>query len=414
MLKHRIPFLLLEPAVAEVGAGEAVEGSAQLPPDKSLPDNLKGLEFSLDDVGEPPEADFNEGKENKAVGGEKKEFSEKSLEPPKVGEKKQEEKAPEPKKEIKQGLNIPQDKKEEEKVEVEQKKEEQRPAGKEKVESRDYSVFPQELHEVLKKTSNEAFNFIQKTYEESKQIKEEHAKIKAEWDESVKLGFPRDWVNHPQAYTLTPQYQKLSSEEGYIKFEREFYKKQYSAIRQGESYQELLGYRDGKPEFSQALKANPDAESEMLASFNAASQRLDNLATTKANIQHTFQARYNTDKGFVDKVVDEQWGWFNKDPKHAGHKYVQDILKVVPESFRNHPSTLMAALMYASLNMAMAKNQELEAKLNKQVVMKKEESKQEENVASPSSVVKGSSNLVKIVPKGAKYQPPSNFELEDM
>ncbi len=115
-------------------------------------------------------------------------------------------------------------------------------------EARDYSIFPEEVREELKKTSNPSFNFIRDTYKKSKEIEAELARVKPELENIQKNGFPTNWIEHPDAWRLHPAAIQALGRVEKIELEESHWKEQMGLIKAGQQYTTITGYdHQGNP-----------------------------------------------------------------------------------------------------------------------------------------------------------------------
>jgi hypothetical protein len=297
-------------------------------------------------------------------------------------------------------------KKEEAKVEqkVEEKKEEVKvdekpkfkaalpekavPAKKEDgkvTEARDYSIFPEEAREYMKQTSNPAFNFIKDTYLKSKKAEEELAKLKPEFENLQKGGFPSSWYQHPEAWRLHPQAQTQLNTIQKVEFEESFWFQQLDKIQKGEPYQIIRGYnKEGKAVLSEELEPSENAKTQAVLTLGKLQAGKQNLYVGLNFFAQTFNEKYTQQQQAVESVIDEQWPW-NKDEKHPAQKWVKEFLDIVPAERHSDNMTRVASLLYASYQKALELLSEQQKQEKKEEVKTEIKRHVEPKVSSPSA-----------------------------
>ena len=95
---------------------------------------------------------------------------------------------------------------------------------------------------LLKKTSNETFEYILPRLEENIKLKDKVTKLEQQQAASSKLApgdIPKSYFQHPEAVTLTPQYRSALKEYKDYQFEASHWSKQLVAIEKGEDWEGL-------------------------------------------------------------------------------------------------------------------------------------------------------------------------------
>ncbi len=110
---------------------------------------------------------------------------------------------------------------------------------------RDYTGYSAEEVSVLKQMSNDAFNYTSKIIKEQKEL----SKLK-----------DASYLQHPLAYTLSPEYGKLQEDSYYLNAEAQFWQQQVVAIQDGKEWFELKGWnKDGSPAVGAPQKPTTEA-----------------------------------------------------------------------------------------------------------------------------------------------------------
>jgi len=207
---------------------------------------------------------------------------------------------------------------------------------KQKDDKRDYSMFRAEDLEFVKKSNNEAYDFLKVTlpkyYEAEKKAKTLESKAP-----------PESWYQHKEAYVLSEDYQEAQNDYRYAAFEEGHWKKQLEAIKNGATeYSHLEGYyKNGNP-----ILKNIPVSSDRLASVeiglaqNITESAQARIASQKQAIQ--IQTSWNND---VTRVVDElkqaesKYYPFYDKPNENQQNIMKEISGMIPKIFQNNPLT---------------------------------------------------------------------------
>jgi len=107
---------------------------------------------------------------------------------------------------------------------------------------RDYSVFEPQDVELMKKLPNHLFNAMKERYTQVKEIATQNAKLNERIKQIESGALPESYVQHPQAYTLSPEYTQAAQLHNQAQFEVGIVEKAINAIEMGLPYQVLTGY----------------------------------------------------------------------------------------------------------------------------------------------------------------------------
>lgn len=117
--------------------------------------------------------------------------------------------------------------------------------------ARNYQDFPEEIVPVLRALNNTQFAKYAPV------LKELHTRANAAKELETKIADlskgPRYFYEHPEAYTLSPDYQKIAENLNYIQFEESHWASQLQSIKAGQPWLELIGYdgKTGQPQFKE-------------------------------------------------------------------------------------------------------------------------------------------------------------------
>ena len=176
--------------------------------------------------------------------------------------------------------------------------------------ARDYTGFTPEEQAVLKAMSNEAFNYTSRALKEKKELEKFR---------------DASFLQHPQAFTLDPAYNKLVEDATYFTREGEYWQEQLVKIKSGEQWTPIVGWNaNGSPQLGAAGQPTPQAEEQvrmaMNQCFNAAGQSQQKLKEFASN----YQQRVQQDNQAIQQECARRFGWV-ADPK------IMDVVMNVPE-----------------------------------------------------------------------------------
>jgi hypothetical protein len=229
---------------------------------------------------------------------------------------------------------------------------------------RDYTQFPEELRQRLKHFNNKAFDFVAKELY-PRLTKSEAALTTAQKQlEDAQKGItklPDNYYENPQAFTLDPEFQKISANYDKASFEAEFWTQQLERIESGETFQKLLGYRQGQPVYSEQAKPTARDKVEISSFLNSALNYQRDFETQAKALQKNYVSVH---KGAADKVQETMAKFipWEKDSAllnekiavNGGQKTIKEIYEqfmgFVPPQFRSSVmSKAWANLMIVNL-----------------------------------------------------------------
>ena len=169
------------------------------------------------------------------------------------------------------------------------------------------------------------------------------------------------FYQHPQAFVLDPEYQKLQEDHAYFKMEADHWQEQLLAMSEGKDWVPLVGWnKDGTPRYGQPQKTNKVAEEQVRMAMNQmfaqSQQALGNLQAFPARYQQQIQQ----DNVLIQEECAKRFGWVG-DPKvldatietGAGNKTVkqvrEDFINLFPAYQRNTVGVDVAAHLFAAL-----------------------------------------------------------------
>lgn len=381
---------------------EALRGSPALPvtPSSPVPEHVKKMEFEMD-----PEGELEYEKNSDAATEGEGLVKEKKKPEAKVAAKVEEETAKEeeevkPVEKPKFSAKLPS------KPVVKEQEETETKPGEKKVEPRDYSVFPEEVREHIKNTSNPAFNFLKDTYKRLQEVEVELNKIKPEYESIQKTGLPSSWVEHPDAWRLHPEVQQAFGRISKIEFEENHWKEQLIAIKAGKPYKIIQGYQNGQPMLSGPIEPSEEAAEAAIANHVKLQGLKQNVYTGINTFAQGFKNRVEEQSKAVEKIIEEEWPWY-KDEKHPAQKHVKLFEESIPSDVPAHMMRKTAALLYASYQAACELLAEKKEVSKTQQIVQETRKAVEPRTSAPAGGVNKP-----IGPKGR--QIPAAFDVEEL
>jgi len=229
--------------------------------------------------------------------------------------------------------------------EEKEKEEEKKP---EPVKSkRDYSDVTEDQKEILKHIPNYLLGKVKSYLKDNEKLKADHEKLKGDF-EKVKTGqLPEVYFDHEKAYLLHPEYDKAQQLNSQLDFEEAHYEQQLAAIENGQDWWELVGYKDGQPQYKEhkALGNNKiDIAGRILAHKNLAiyTNKRNEVQQKLGEITSSFKQQHEATKQAYTMIGDKFFSKI-KDikalPEQAQTYYNQakEYLNKTLPAFKDHP-----------------------------------------------------------------------------
>lgn len=369
-----------------------------------IPESVKGKVF---DISDEPELTYNDEGDNL----NKSKAADKPKEPAKPADEKVKAEVPPkesaPKVTEKKGLEL-------NAKFPEKKVESTAPSKVEGPTARDYSIFPEEVRDQLKKTSNESFSFIEKTYKDFTKLQEE---VKQK-DESIKKiqegGLPNQWYEHPDAWQLSPQAIQSQNRLSRLEQEESFWREQISQIQAGNKFRMLRGWnQQGQLVVGEEMEPSKQAETDLFLKLGRYQSEKNSEAVRLNTFAQNYSHQYKAFSQEAEAILDKEWPWRNDD-KHEGQKARKEFLSVLPQELHSNVGFQVAALMYSSLQ---ATREQLATKGKeavKEEIIEESKSLAEPTLRSPSITASEKSGASRVMGGKNGYRPPQTFDLSGM
>lgn len=248
--------------------------------------------------------------------------------------------------------------------------------------SKDFSGFDEKEIEMLKRMSGRTFDWLRPQLVEYRELKStEIPKLQQQIKDlqSGKTALPESYYEHPEAYTLYPDYKEASRKADTLSFIANHFQDQLAKVEAGEQWIDLIEQKDGQLSYSQPQDASPVIKAKMLRYIMSTEQELTSTNAHLKQIRDGFKQRYQQD---VDEIGELKKKYFNgyDDPKHPTKPIQEKISSLLPQSFRNSP--VGELLIYTGAANAVLK-QQLEAANEK--IKALEGIKQDSKAAGPKA-----------------------------
>ena len=212
----------------------------------------------------------------------------------------------------------------------------------------------------------------------SRQSREAYAKL---LDENRQLSSLKDslYLQHEQAYTLTPEYQELTTKQRYAEAEANAWRQQLLNVRAGKPFRPLTGIdsKTGQFVYGAEQPANENAEIELNQNMLMASQAAQQFNSQLGNYPGQYKQKLGNDLAAIQNEQSARFSWV-ADPKLLEHSVeVEGVgevkLKDIKAQFKSlfpgylssHPSTDVASNLFVALQVQGAELRE--ARRNQQV-----------------------------------------------
>ena len=171
--------------------------------------------------------------------------------------------------------------------------------------------------------------------------------------------------DHEQAYTLAPQFNQLASTVQKLEFERSYWSKQFEAVEHGEDYKPLMIDKEGRYVEGKPQRATPAAKAEIMNNMTLATQLHSQQQQQLQAVQQSFTNRRAELVRGIQTYEKNLFGFLDA-PDNPYKPVIQEVMKAIPEEFRDHPLASWVAKSMATIK-AQA---DLNAKLTKAAAAK--------------------------------------------
>ena len=228
--------------------------------------------------------------------------------------------------------------------------------------ARNYDDFDEAERPLLKQMSNAAFEKYSKNRKEMVEAKQQLEELRGKAPESKA---PENIHEHPEAYTLSPEYREAANNYGKAQTEYNHWKKQLINVRNRESWSGIDGYdANGQMVSSkQAYKATQSSEIDIESALQEAKNFMNQFGQQASHIQDNYSQIYNSAQDMLSEEQKKYFEWEVNDEKLKNEVDIPDGKKAtigeikkgffdaMPGNFQKHPVTNLASNLYVTLQL---------------------------------------------------------------
>lgn len=223
---------------------------------------------------------------------------------------------------------------------------------------RDYSGFNAKQVKLLKRLDPGRFEAISSEWRALNAAAGKAVELATQLEEQKKIaagkGIPQSWYEHPEAYTLTPEFKQISAQYGQYSTLEEHYTQQIAAIQDGKPWVAITGFdQQGNPIYSQEQQATPQAFANVQRALMQATQVKGQLGAKVENLSQAFQQNHKQAEAAINSEIKTRWDNLHPEIKPQD-KEVDMVMDVLPAMYKSHPLAKGFAQMLA-LNFAQAR-----------------------------------------------------------
>tara|TARA_R110000822_G_scaffold149358_1_gene288441 strand:- start:13 stop:1164 length:1152 start_codon:yes stop_codon:yes gene_type:complete len=244
-----------------------------------------------------------------------------------------------------------------------------------KPEPRNYEEFDEAERPLLKQMSNAAFEKYSKNRNEMVEAKQQLEELRSK---SSDTKLPENFHEHPEAYTLSPEYREAAG--NYTKAQTEYahWKEQLINVRNGEPWQGIDGYdADGKlVAGKQPFKATQSSEIDIESALQEAKNFMNQFGQQATHIQDNYSKIYSQADDMLSSEQKKHFEWEENaeklqtsvDTPNGKPATIGDLKKgffdAMPGNFQKHPVTNLASNLYVTVQLYAAELGKLKKQLD--------------------------------------------------
>ena len=231
-----------------------------------------------------------------------------------------------------------------------------------KPESRNYEDFDEAERPLLKQMSNAAFEKYSKNRSEMVEAKQQLEELRTKAPDA---GLPENFHEHPEAYTLSPEYREAANNYGKAQTEYAHWKQQLINVRNGEPWQAIDGYNgEGKlVAGKQAFKATQSSEIDIESALQEAKNFMNQFGQQATHIQDNYSKIYSQADNMLSSEQKKHFVWEENTEKlkttvetlNGKSSTIGDLKQgffdAMPGNFQKHPVTNLASNLYVTLQL---------------------------------------------------------------
>jgi hypothetical protein len=224
---------------------------------------------------------------------------------------------------------------------------------------RDYSGLNQKQIKILKKLDNSRFQAVSTEWRALQSAAMKSVELVQQLEEQKKIaagkGIPQTWYEHPEAYTLTPEFRQLSNQYSQYDTVEQHYSAQIAAIQDGKPWTAITGFnpQTGEPIYSAPQEPNPQAFANVNRALMQATQAKGQLQGKVDSLQSSFVNNHKQAEQQINQEIQSHLEKLHPEvkPVEGDVKMVMDLL---PAMYKSHPLAKGFSQMLA-MNFAQAR-----------------------------------------------------------
>lgn len=207
---------------------------------------------------------------------------------------------------------------------------------------RDYAGFNANQVKILKRLDNNRFQAISTEWRALQSAANKAVELATQLEEQKKIaagkGIPQTWYEHPEAYSLTPEFRQLSTQYAQYDAVEAHYTEQIAAIQDGKPWTAIVGVnpQTGELQYSPEQQPTPQAMANVNRALIQATTAKGQLQAKVDNLASNFA---NTHKQAASQIKNEIQGYLDKLHPEVKpvDKDVEMVTNMLPAMYKNHP-----------------------------------------------------------------------------
>jgi hypothetical protein len=209
---------------------------------------------------------------------------------------------------------------------------------------RDYSWVPAEMLPEIKKLKNNEYAFAERVIKPlvtaNNQLKQKAA------ENSNPLKLPDNYYNHPQAYTLSPEYQQIESNHQLASSVADHWAEQEVNIRRNGKFIDLVE-KDGKIFKTEERDATAQDEVVINKRIRFANNQLARIEKQKEEVVGGFKKSHEDAVTYMNEAMTKLFPGFDAED-HPTKPMQKKIIEALPAPYQTHPLANVVATITAA------------------------------------------------------------------
>ncbi len=214
---------------------------------------------------------------------------------------------------------------------------------------RDYSGLTANQVKLLKRVDTPRYEAFSKEMRVLNELAGKSVELIKQLDAKDQLlktnGIPPQWYEHPQAYTLSKEFQQISSTYQQQAMLEEHYTQQLLNVRNGQEWQQVSFDAQGNPIAGAKLPANNNADVWLTQQLARCAQIKGNLEGKSESLKQGFENYHKQSSAGIKQEVDGYIERMDESLKPED-KDMQSFVGVLPQIYKDHPLSYCASKMF--------------------------------------------------------------------